>query len=163
MTIRDFQQYLGDMARFLEAGKAAGVAKDFAAMRAGLEPFADLTIAKFSDFLPIVEDYYRRGELPGTVKPKSPPRQRAPKPGAVDVEGLVRRIQDLFERASDPATTIEEIRAAGEDLKKLKKPDLQRVAAAIELTQKFKTNGDLVKGIIDRIEKRRNAVSRSYL
>jgi hypothetical protein len=161
MNVREFQLYLGEMARFFEAAKATAVAKDFAAIRTGLEPFAEISLAKFAEFLPIAEDYFRRGELPGTVKPKALPKPRGSKSAPVDVDAVVRRVQDLYERAAHPNTEMAEIEATASELQKLKKPDLTRVAQSIDLTQKFKTNGDLIKGIVKLIKTRKDVVGRS--
>ena len=164
MKVADLQQHLADLGRLLEAAKAPNVVADLAAIREGLAPFREYSLKDFASFLPRAEAF-SRGEVP-VVAPK---RQRTggsktattPKENPTE---LAREVAQLYEQASSPTVTKERLDAVAARLKPLKKDDLLRVAAGIELkVAKSKTIDFIIEAIHNRILQRKGTTQRAGL
>lgn len=153
MNVAALRSHLRDLSAFLDAaGAAKKVTDDLRAASNGLTPFDAYKLADFVSFLGKAEEYSRTGVLPVTGKPKA-----APKPKAVPVNAQEARdrVVSLHDRAA--TATDEEIAAVLALLAKLKKADLEPIAAAIGLRGKFTVKAMLAE--IERIIRDRRGIA----
>ena len=71
MQVADLQQFVRSLGTTLQSAGAKSAAGDLEKAAAGLEPFKDMAIAQFGDFLAQAETYARTGVLPTTGKSRS--------------------------------------------------------------------------------------------
>jgi hypothetical protein len=107
------------------------------------------------DFLEKAEAYSR-----GALAPKA--KGAGTKKGKVDpaaVEQACQRVLELYAKAIDPSVTIEEIEAAVQALHVLDpaKARLDELARQMGYSQKFKSKGDVVKAVRQKIIGRKGA------
>jgi hypothetical protein len=78
------------------------------------------------------------------------------------VEGACQHLVQLYDKAIDPGTTLEMIEAAVLALQDLDPPKakLEELARQMGYTQKFKTKGDVVKAVRQKILGRKGAFDR---
>src|SRR4051812_38627606 len=105
MTVGDLQKYLRGLADALEAG-ASPAAPDLKAAVKNLDPFKDLTVATFAQFLGLAWEYKATGKVPESL-PSKRPAEKKPKPPPPDANALIARVKALHGRALDPATSRE--------------------------------------------------------
>src|SRR5262245_55070164 len=97
MRVADLQSFIRSLANPLSASGARQVAGELERACAGLEPFKDLTIAQFADFLGQAERYRREGVLaPGQGK-----HAKSVAVAQQKVQMLAQQILALYERATD--------------------------------------------------------------
>ena len=68
MIVADLQQHLTDLAKLLEANKAASAAKDLQTLGAALAPFKDQSPTDFTRFLALAHEYHTTGKLTAPTK-----------------------------------------------------------------------------------------------
>lgn len=130
MKITDLQAFVKTLAAPLSSvGVSKTVCTDLERVAAALEPFGDLTISQFADFLAKAEEYHRTGVLASPLKKARTP---AVKPGALTVPEALQRVQCLYDRAPDPTLTYVAIEA---EIKQLDKA--LTLAQALELAQEL--------------------------
>lgn len=143
----------------LSTSGAVKVAGELERLCAGLQPFSAKTFAEFTDFLAQAETYQREG----TLKPAGKSRGRAA--AAADgskVEIATRQVQQLYERAADPAlqyvTIDSEINKIG---KALNKDEVLAVAAAVGVVVTKKTKTAALDELKRMIRTRKDSYDRS--
>lgn len=110
MNIKDVQEFLRSLSRPLSTAGAKKAAEDLERMCAGLEPFRDLGVTQFADFLARAEQYARTGVVPSA----GPGRSFRPKPQLLDSQALaaaVEHVRSLYERVSSPEVTYSTLEA----------------------------------------------------
>jgi hypothetical protein len=162
MQVADLQQFVRNLGTTLHSAGAKSVAGDLEKAAAGLEPFKDMAIAQFSDFLAQAETYARTGVLPTTGKP----RGRAPKPPPQDsaekVRSATQRVQDLYERAIDPALPYAAIDAEVKAVDKaLNKDELMQLARSFGISKPLKSKKDATAEILRKINERKESHERT--
>ncbi len=164
MNVSDLQQILAALGPLLEPFGVKGTSlADLKTIRDGLAPFSQLSLKDFASFLGRAHAY-SRGEVP--IKPPrgggsgAKPTART----AVDVSAIAMEVRGLYDRASDPATTVEMIEEKTAQLNQLNKESLVIVADAIELRgMKAKKKDDIAAAIRQRIRERKGATQRAGL
>lgn len=163
MNVADLQQHLRDLAKLLQSAKAGKVPDELTAICDGLAPFVGLSLADFADFLRRA-DAYSRGELPPV--PLKPTKRRGSggrvKKVAIDVDALAAEVRALYERATDPTVTTEQIDETLRPLQGLKRAELVTVAEAIGYqVPKSKKVAEIGGEIRKWIETRRGSFQRA--
>lgn len=153
MKVADLQEILAHVGRMLEAAGSRGAAAELTAFRECLEPFREQTAKQFANEL---------RKLTEAVAAKPKVARRSGKAPAIDVDSMVREVQDLYARAPDPSTTVEQIEETLKRLELLTKDALVQVAEGIGLVgMKGKSKkGDIVAAIRQRIVSRKGATQR---
>jgi hypothetical protein len=123
-----------------------------------LTPFRDYKLRAFADFLEKAEAYSR-----GALAPKA--KGGGARKGKADpaaVEQASRRALELYNKAIDPAVTLEQIESAVRVLQELDPPKarLDELARQMGYTQKFKSKADVLKAIRQKIVSRKGAFER---
>ncbi len=165
MKVADLHKHLDDLGRFLkEAGASAAIVNDLKAIGEGLKPFADQPLKAFADFLVRAEAYAREGIVSTGKGTKKPGARNASKTPSADCEALAREVRDLYDRAANPAVTVELIDALQGKLAGLTKDNVVLIADTIDLKgMKSKSKNDIVGTIVQRIKARKGATQRAGL
>lgn len=153
MNVAALRSHLRDLSGFLDAaGATKKVTDDLRGAADGLAPFDGYKLTEFVAFLGRAEEFVRTGQLPVTGKPKA-----AAKPKAVPVNAQEARdrVVSLHDRAA--SATDEQIAEAMAPLAKLKKADLEPIAAAIGLRGKLTVKAMLAE--IERIIRDRRGIA----
>ena len=121
-------------------------------MSAGLEPFKDLSVAQFADFLAKADTFARTGVVPTTGRSRSSGTRRAAK--AVDpaaIGSAVERIKSLYERVTTPEVDYRTIDAEVKKLgKEFSRDAVLQIACEFGMTGSYKTK----KAALDEIQRR---------
>lgn len=160
MTVAQLQQVITDLARLLEsAGLTRTAFTEVTTFTEKLDKFRDLKLSTFADLLD-------RLSLDGAVTAKtggSTGRKSGSGP-AVDVDAVVAEAGRLYDHASDPGIPGEQFHALVDQLDRMGKADLQRVAERIGMkVPKSITVPKLKDAVYGRIEGRRGASIRRQL
>ena len=143
----------------LSTSGASKVAGELERVCAGFEPFRDMTIAEFADFLVLADTYKREGTL-GTAA-----RRRGKAATAVDrtkVENAAQQVQQLYERAADPDLQYATIEAEIKKLDKgLNKDEVIAVAVEVGIVTTMKTKKAALDEIKRKITTRKGSYERS--
>lgn len=163
MNVKDLKEFLASLSRPLSAGGAKKAADDLDRMGAALEPFADLSIAAFVDFLTNAEMYARTGVVPTTGRAKSagakaPAKAADPQALAVAVE----QIRSLHERVSSPDVTYSDIEAEVKRLaKQFTKDAVLEIAKAVGISSVLKSKKAAIDEIQRRLKERKESFERT--
>lgn len=161
MTVHDLQQFVSSLAVPLAAAGAKKAADDLRLTVAGIEPFKDLTIPQFNDFLAKAESYARTGILPMT----SSGRAKKPAAGASGPEKVreaSQRVLALYERAIDPELQYSAIDAEIKSLERgLSKDEAIEVAREIGIAKSLKTKKAALEEIARKIKDRKESHERT--
>jgi hypothetical protein len=121
VTVGDVQTFLRSLSALLAANQGGKPATEFEAFCAGLDPFQTWKVADLAQFLKTAEQYQRTGELPvptgrggRAAKPRATKTAKVPlkkKTDVEDVQAAAAKLRDLYERATDPALSHEQIEA----------------------------------------------------
>jgi hypothetical protein len=151
MNVKDLTQFLRSLEQALSASGGKSVAGELARMCAGLEPFQDLTVAKFADFLVAAETYARTGVVPTTGRAKASGKRAAKAADPEAVRAAAEHLRSLYERVTSPEVTYATIDA---EVRKLEKQFLKD--AVIEIARAFGITGTLKtkKAAIEEIHRR---------
>ena len=163
MNVADLQQFIGDIARLLNATESKKAAADLERVVAGLEPFKALSIGDFAGFLPHAETYHRTGVLPiGPVK--KTPAPRAPKAPKISLDEVKGEVFGMYQNAANAEVTIESIDGLRPKLDTLTQGDLEKVAMAGNLVGlSKKTKGVIIDTILDRIRSIKQSALRTSI
>jgi hypothetical protein len=159
MKVSDLQAFLFSLSQALAASGSKQVAVDLDRARAGLEPFKDMGVAIFADFLAQAEAYHRDGVLPAQ-------RGSRKKTGAGADEGKVKaaaqHVQELYEHAIDADLSYAAIEAAIKKMdKELSKDEAIALAMEVGLTEKPKSKKAALEEIRRKIVTRKESFERS--
>jgi hypothetical protein len=157
MNVAELQSFLRSLAGPLASSGGKKAADDLARAAVGLQPFAQMTVAQFADFLQQAEEYHRTGLLPA----KGGGRKKAAATDPQKISKAVDQLRELYERAGNDSvdySTIErEVAAVG----KLKKDELISVAREFGISSSLKTKKDAAEAIGRRIRDRKESVQRT--
>ncbi len=163
MNVNDLQQFLRSLSQPLNVSGAKKAADDLERACAGLEPFRDMNVTQFADFLANAEAYARTGVVPATGRAKSSAAKAAAKAG--DPQALaaaVEQIRSLYDRVTSPEVTYGAIEAEVKRLEKqFKKDDLLEIARGIGISGKLKTKKDSVVEIHRLMTERKESFERT--
>jgi hypothetical protein len=159
MKVADLQQFVRSLSAPLSTSGASKVAGELDRVCTGFEPFNDMTLAEFADFLVLAHTYKRDGVLAtGT-------RSRGKAAVALDrskVDKAAQQVQQLYERAADPElqyTTIEgEIKKLD---RALNKDEAIAVAVEVGIAKPMKTKKAALDEIKGKITTRKGSYERS--
>jgi hypothetical protein len=158
MRVGNLQTLLSHLSRFLLESEGKKVGDELERIRAGLEPFKDMTAAEFVTFLGRAEEYLRTGAA-GAAR-------AARKPAAVDQEKVrlaAQQVLALAERATDPdlpyATIASEVQQLDKRLK-LRAPEAIQVAREVGISAGLKTKKAALDEIRRMIEGRKETFQR---
>lgn len=159
MKVAELQSFLANLAGPVAASGGKKVADEIARAAGGLQPFAQMTVAQFADFLAQAEEYHRTGILPV----KSTGRRKAAAPADPQkVARAVEQLRDLYERAGSGALDYSTIETdVGRINKGLKKDELIQAARDFGITAPLKTKKNAAEAIQRRITDRKESVQRT--
>jgi hypothetical protein len=161
MNVCDLQQFLRSLSQPLSVSGAKKIADELARACAGLEPFRDLTIAQFADFLGNADEYARTGIVPTTLRP------RAAKAGAKtgDPQALANAVEHmrvLYSRVTSPEVTYATIDTEMKQLdKQFKKEEIIEIARSIGIQGSLRTKRAAVDEITRCMTERKESFQRT--
>jgi hypothetical protein len=162
MNVNDLQQFLRSLSQPLSTSGAKTAANDLERVCAGLEPFRDLTVAQFADFLGNAEAYARTGVVPTTGRAKSSTAKAAKVADPQAVAVAVEQIRSLYDRVTSPEVTYSTIESEIKRLdKQFKKDELVEIAKAVGISGKLKTKKDAVVEIQRLMTERKESFERT--
>ena len=160
MNVKELQQFVRSLVRPLSVSGAKKVADDLDRMCAGLDPFQDLSIAQFTEFLARADSYARTGVVPTTGRAKAARAGRTAK--VVDPE-MIRaatdRMRSLYERVTSPEVDYTTIDA---EIKRLDREFAKD--AVLEIARGFGIAGSLKskKAALEEIQRRMSERKESH-
>lgn len=160
MNVKDLQQFLRSLQQPLSTSGAKKAADDLDRTCAGLEPFGELSVAQFADFLARADSYARTGVVPTTGRAKPSGARRGAKAADPEaVRGAVEHVSSLYERVASPEvdyTTIDD------EIKKLDKQFTKD--GVLEIARGFGITGSLKskKAALEEIQRRMTERKESY-
>jgi hypothetical protein len=159
MNVAELQQFVRSLIQPLSTSGASKVAGELDRICTGFEPFKDMTLAQFTDFLSQAEAYQRDGTLPiGS-------RARRKSATAIDrdkVAKAAQQVQQLYERAADPELQYTAIEAEIKKLDKaLNKDEVIAVAGEVGIAGSLKTKKAGLDEIKRKITNRKGSFERS--
>jgi hypothetical protein len=172
VNVGEFQSLLKGLGDFLAAHQGKKPAEAFEKFRAALEPFRDVPLDQFAEFLRQAEEYRRTGIVP--VGAKKPAREqkaaqakatKAPLKTKDDAEAIrqaVAELQKLYERATDPTLDYGEIERTVERIgKEFDVNGLKAVAKEFGVGDGLKTKDAARHNIEDKIKSRKGRHERN--
>jgi hypothetical protein len=149
MNVYDLQQFLRSLGQPLSVSGAKKVAEELERACAGLEPFRNLSLAQFADFLAKADEYARTGIIPTTGRAKLVTTgSKVGDPAAL--ARAVEHIRVLYDRVTTPDVTYSTIDAELKQLdKQYKKDEIIEIAKAIGIQGTLKTK----RAAIDEIKR----------
>jgi hypothetical protein len=157
MKVADLQSFLNSLAGPLSASGAKAVATDLEKMRVGLDPFKDLAVADFADFLVRAHQY----SVNGTVPLKGGRGAKAAVVDQAKIDTAFQTVTSLYEKARDAAF---QYAALDQEVKKLDKALSKEEALALaqkfELGKGMKSKKDALTEIRRKIAERREILDR---
>lgn len=153
MQVSDLQLYLSNLATALKVGKATSVHNDLVRVAEGLNPFSELSVAQFADFLRKAEEFDRTGMVSAKAKGAS---SRA----AVDVEAVNKFAQEtlsLLERVIDASVTYKDISAHVKKIGRLKAGEIKQVAREIGIPGSPRTKDAALNAIEELLSSKKQS------
>lgn len=173
MNVGHVQHFLKTVGAFLKDQHGPKPATEFEAFCAGLEPFKELPLDAFAQFLHDAAEYKRTGVVPvtgkkgrtakATDKPAPVPKVKPKtKNDAEAIRNAAARLQALYDRFADPTLTTAVIDAEVERVDKEFDGDgLKAVARAFGITSGISTKKAAKDKIRTRIVERKDRYERS--
>lgn len=159
MQVADLQSFLKSLSGPLGAAGGKKVADELDRAAGGLEPFRDLTIAQFADFLMRADEYARTGVIPTKGKPA---RRSASTVDRAKVQGLAQEVLGLYERAVDESVEYSAIEAeVARWGKKLNKNEAVELAREVGLNGPIKTKKAALEEVRRKIVERKESFQRT--
>lgn len=160
MNVTDLQQFLRSLAQPLTSAGGRKAADDLEKAVQGMEPFREMSVQQFSEFLARAEHLVRTGELP-TTGGRSRSRSGQPRPGSEEqVKEATQRVLDLYEQAQEPDFNPESARQTVQELNRLTLNELKLVARELDLNRSYRTKEDALNDIERKITGRRDETER---
>ncbi len=163
MNVSDLQQFLRSLSRPLSDSGAKKAADDLERACAGMEPFRDLNVAQFADFLANAEEYARTGVVPTTRSARS----SAGKPGAKAgdphaVAAAIDSVRGLYDRVASSEVTYATIEAELKRLdKQFKKDEILEIARGFGVSGTPKTKAAALDEMRRRMSERKESFERT--
>jgi hypothetical protein len=172
VNVGDFQALLKGLGDFLDAHQGKKPAEAFEKFRLGLEPFRDVPLDQFAEFLRQAEEYRRTGIVPVGAKKaareKKPAQPKAPKVplktkgDAEAIRQAVAELQKLYERATDPTLDYGKIEKTVERIsKEFDTNGLKAVAKEFGVGSGSKTKDAARSNIEEKIKSRKGRHERN--
>jgi hypothetical protein len=140
MNVCDLQQFLRSLSQPLSVSGAKKAADELDRACAGLEPFRDLSLAQFAEFLGRAEQYARTGIVPTTGRPKTAAKGGAPAGDPQALATAIEHVRAFYDRVVDPEVTYGTIEVEVKQLdKKFKKDELIEIAKAMGIYSTLRT------------------------
>ena len=164
MNVSDLQQFLRSLSRpLISVSGTKKAADDLERACAGLEPFRDLNVAQFADFLANAEAYARTGVVPTTESAKSSGgRGGAKRADPQTLAAAVDSVRSLYDRVTSPEVTYATIEAELKRLdKQFKKDGILQIARQFGIGGTPKTKGAALEEIRRRMSERKESFERT--
>ncbi len=160
MNVKDLQQFLLSLKQPLSTCGAKAVSGDLERVCRGLEPFRELPVARFADFLVEAETYARTGVVPTTGRARSSAgKSAARKTDPESIRTAVDSIRSFYDRVTSPEVDYAMIDAEVKRLEKsFTKESVLEIAAGFGITTPLKTK----KAALDEIRRRLNERKESH-
>ena len=163
MLVRDFADYLQALSGPVRATGGIKSAKELDELVARLRPLENWSLEQLLQLLTQAEEYRQTGILPVAVG-KAPKKSTA-KSGAqekLNLQDALTLLKQLYEQTTQPEFDPTRLDAELQKVEKaLSKGELLRLAGEFQLSTKFKTKGDAIKGIRNRVLDRKDAYDRT--
>lgn len=154
MKVSELQQFLQCLTQPLNAANAKSVANEIERARAGLEPFKEMSVAEFADFLAKAHRYSQEGVVSAKGKSRAKPQEV----DAAKVQGAAQQLQTLYEQALDPAFQEATLETELKKLEKqLSKEEAIEVARQLNIAAELKSKKDALDEIRRKVLGRRPA------
>jgi hypothetical protein len=139
------------------------VAHDLDRMCAGMEPFLDLTVAQFTDFLGRADSYARTGIVPTTGRAKAAGARKAAKTDDPEaVRAATERMCSLYQRVTAPDVDYATIDAEVKKLdREFSKDAVLQIARGFGITGSLKTKKAALAEIARRMTERKESYERT--
>lgn len=153
MKVAELQEFIRSLAQPLQSAGARGPANDLERVRAGLEPFKELAVGEFADFLVRAHRFTQEGTVP--VKGKTRPKPAA---DAEKVRAAAQQVQSLCEQALEAALPDAMLDAEMKKLERgLSTEELLEVVRQLALPEGPKTKKDALAAIRQKVAGRKPA------
>jgi hypothetical protein len=154
MKVSELQQFLQCLTQPLNAANAKSVANELERVRAGLEPFKEMSVAEFADFLAKAHRYSQEGIVSAKGKSRAKPQEV----DAAKVQAAAQQLQTFYVQALEPGFQEATLDAELKKLEKqLSKEEAIEVARQLSITQELKSKKDALDEIRRKIVGRRPA------
>jgi hypothetical protein len=162
MHVYDLQQFLRSLSQPLRTSGAKAAADDLDRAGAALEPFRDLTVSQFADFLAQAEQYARTGIVPTTGRAKGTAKAAAKGSDPQALANAIENIRLLYDRVTSPDVTYSTIDTEVKQLdKRFKKDEVMEIARALGIQGSLKSKRDAVEEIKLRLTERKESFQRT--
>lgn len=160
MKVAELQSFLRSLTGPLASSGGKKVADDLDRAAGGLQPFAEMNVPQFADFLQQAEEYHRTGILP--VKSTGRAKKAAAPPDPQKIGKAVEQLRDLYERAGSDSVDYSTIETEVARINKgLKKDELIEAAREFGIASSMKTKKAATEAIGRRITERKESVQRT--
>jgi hypothetical protein len=157
MKVAELQSFIRSLGQALAASGAKQVSADLERACSGLEPFRELPVAQFADFLAQAETYARTGVVAADAKSKG----RSKGVDREKVKGAAQRILALYERASDVELQYSAIESEIKSLDgRMSKDEVLELAREIGIVGTLKTKKDALERIKRKVAERKQSFER---
>jgi hypothetical protein len=172
MNVGDVQGFLRQLGALLRANQGGKPAADFDAFCEGLGPFTEQPIGAFAQFLRDAEEYRRTGQVAMPARkaarkaavPRGPRAALKRKDDVQSVEAAAAQLQGLYDRATDPALTHEEVEKEVERIEReFDTEGLKAVARKFGVSSGLTGKAATKRKILDRIAERKGRHERGMV
>jgi hypothetical protein len=160
VNVEEFQLHLSNLSKLLRRAGGKKVADDLEDVCAGLQPYRERRLKDLLGMIAEAEAVIRNG--PPGPKPAGRSRKKA---NPDEVAQAINRVRDLYNRATDPAVSREDIDTACKQLGDLDaaKPSLEALAREFFITEKLKNKSIAIEKIRQAILIRKGTYQRSQV
>jgi len=160
MNVAALQSFLKNLATVMEQAEGRTIARELEQVCQGLEPFKELRIKEFAEFLIRAEQYTRDPNLLQMGRTRS---RRAAQPiDGEKVRTTAIAIRSLEERAADGSITLNDIKTQlGQIGEPLTKEEALEVAKEVGVTPTHQTKAAALREIRHRLEERKRTAAGS--
>jgi hypothetical protein len=164
MTVETIREQILAARKLLLAAEASSKAQDkIDALAAALEPFRDMPIPEFAEFLKLCEEYRTTGKVPEAAVKKSGSRSAKPKPDVAEVVArYVKELEGLYAIVHEETTGRGAITDLVSEIEKQPVEAVRKIAADFGL--KLKANvakKDAAKEIAKKLDQRKASAERN--
>jgi hypothetical protein len=148
---------MSDLAQLLRNAGGRKTADALAEFCQRLQPYRERKLKDLVDLLDKAEEIVRTGTPPARTS-----GARKPKADPTVIQNACNRVVELYNRATDPSTTPENVDHGFAALEQLDLPvkRLEEVARELDIRQKFRRKADLLNAMKQAVTDRRGAHGR---
>lgn len=167
MKLSALQQFIRSLAAPLHGANASQKTLGELERLAGcLEPFQDVEVGVFADFLVHADQAVKTGvwPVPGkkpAARPATPRAPKAPKPPKLTVLAAGQLLANVKERLHDPALDYQAIQRELEPIRQLTLAQIKEVATAAGVTLIKKKKDDLVEELTRHVQELKLTIERN--